>query len=336
MDEQRLELKVGALVLATVVGVLVLLWLMGELTLGRGGRLEVDFAHTGNVVKGAPVKLGGVQVGKVDAIQLLPERRDAKGVPLPVRMDLSVEPAARGALRRDARVTVATVGLLGEPYLELNPGNAAAPLPESEAVRGVDAPRLDLLSEQLSRFVTMLSEMLEKDPEAVTGLAANVSRLAKTLDEVLSENKGDVKVLASELAAASKDLRQLAQLAKESMQPGGKGARLLDDASAVAAVMRKDLPGLTKSAGTTLDGLAAVTGPLTPEDGQQVKLALQRFTVAAGQLEQIAAKADRVLGRLDAGEGTGGALLKDPALYDELRTLVTDLRKHPWKMLWKD
>ncbi|RKG96571.1 MCE family protein [Corallococcus sp. CA053C] len=336
MDEQRLELKVGALVLASVVGVLVLLWLMGELTLGRGSKLAVDFAHTGNVVQGAPVKLGGVQVGKVDAIHLLPERRDAKGIPLPVRMDLSVEPAARGALRRDARVTVGTVGLLGEPYLELNPGNAEAALPESEALRGVDAPRLDLLSEQLTKFVTLLSEMLERDPEAVTNLAVNVSRLAKTLDEVLSENKGDVKVLASELAAASKDLRQLAQLAKESLQPGGKGARLLDDASAVAAVMRKDLPGLTKSAGTTLEGLAAVTGPLTAEDGQQVKVALQRFTAAAGQLEQIAAKADRVLGRLDAGEGTGGALLKDPALYDELRTLVTDLRKHPWKVLWKD
>jgi phospholipid/cholesterol/gamma-HCH transport system substrate-binding protein len=53
-------------------------------------------------------------------------------------------------------------------------------------------------------------------------------------------------------------------------------------------------------------------------------------------LEQIAGRADRVLGRLEAGEGTGGALLKDPALYDELRTLVTDLRKHPWKVLWKD
>lgn len=336
MDEQRLELKVGALVLASLVGVLVLLWLMGELTLGRGSKLAVDFAHTGNVVQGAPVKLGGVQVGKVDAIHLLPERRDAKGIPLPVRMDLSVEPAARGALRQDARVTVGTVGILGEPYLELNPGNAEAVLPDSEALRGVDAPRLDLLSEQLTKFVTLLSEMLERDPEAVTNLAANVSRLAKTLDEVLSENKGDVKVLASELAAASKDLRQLAQLAKESLQPGGKGARLLDDASAVAAVMRKDLPGLTKSAGTTLDGLAAVTGPLTAEDGQQVKVALQRFTAAAGQLEQIAAKADRVLGRLDAGEGTGGALLKDPALYEELRTLVTDLRKHPWKVLWKD
>ncbi|NRD53251.1 hypothetical protein [Corallococcus exiguus] len=56
----------------------------------------------------------------------------------------------------------------------------------------------------------------------------------------------------------------------------------------------------------------------------------------AGRLEQIATKADRILGQLDSGLGTGGALRKDPALYDELKTLATDLRKHPWKILWKD
>ena len=64
MDERRLEMKVGALVLATLVGVLGLLWLMGELKTGGGTVLSVDFAHTGNVVKGAPVKLGGVVVGR--------------------------------------------------------------------------------------------------------------------------------------------------------------------------------------------------------------------------------------------------------------------------------
>ncbi|MFP2926776.1 MCE family protein, partial [Pyxidicoccus sp. 3LG] len=105
---------------------------------------------------------------------------------------------------------------------------------------------------------------------------------------------------------------------------------------AAAAVMRSELPGLTKSAGTTMEGLAAVTGALGPEDGQRVKVALERFTNAAGQLEGIAARADRVLAKIEAGEGTAGAVLQDPTLYDELRTLVTDLRKHPWKILWKD
>ncbi len=336
MDERRLELKVGALVLATLAGVLVLLWLMGELRLGSEAGLAVDFGHTGNVVEGAPVKLGGVQVGRVHDIQLQPERRDAQGRPLPVRMDLAVSPEALGALRKDARVTVATVGILGEPYLELNPGSAPERLPPDTAVRGTDAPRLDVLAEQLTRFVDLLSQMLEEDPEAIRGLAANVSRLARTLDRLLTESQGDVKVLASELAAASKDLRQLAALAREAFQPGGKGARLLDDASAVASVVRRDLPGLTKSAGTTLDGLAAVVGPLGPEDGARVKLALERLTAASGQLERIAARADRVLAKLEAGEGTAGAVLQDSTLYDELRMLVTDLRKHPWKVLWKD
>ncbi|WP_257978987.1 hypothetical protein [Corallococcus exiguus] len=32
---------------------------------------------------------------------------------------------------------------------------------------------------------------------------------------------------------------------------------------------------------------------------------------------------------LSAGQGTGGALLKAPALHDELKTLVTGLSKHP-------
>ncbi|MFP2963804.1 MlaD family protein [Myxococcus sp. 1LA] len=336
MDERRLELKVGALVLSAIVGVLLLLWLMGELKLGSETGLAVDFGHTGNVVEGAPVKLGGVQVGRVQDIELQPERRDAEGRPLPVRMELAVAPEAVGALRKDARVTVATVGILGEPYLELNPGSAQERLPAGTAVRGTDAPRLDVLAGQLTRFVDLLSQMLEEDPEAIRGLAANVSRLARTLDQMLTENRGDVKVLATELAAASKDLRQLAGLAREAFQPGGKGTRMLDDAAAVAAVVRKDLPGLTKSAGTTLDGLAAVTGPLGPEDGARVKLALERLTAASGQLESIATRADRVLAKLEAGEGTAGAVLQDGTLYEELRELVTDLRKHPWKVLWKD
>jgi phospholipid/cholesterol/gamma-HCH transport system substrate-binding protein len=337
MDEHRLEIKVGALVLAALVGVLGLLWLMGELRLGRGEELHVDFSHTGNVVKGAPVKLGGVEVGRVEEILLLPDRRDASGTSLPVRMNLAVAPEALKALRADVRVTVATVGPLGEPYLELNPGSAAAsPLPPGSTVRGTDAPRLDVIAQQITQFLDTMSAMLGKDPDVVASLATNVSRLAKTLESVVAENRVEVRTLTTELSAAAKDMRQLAQLSRAALQPGGSGAKLLNDAAFAAAVMKTELPGLTNSAERTLEGLASVIGPLTPEDGQKLKLALERYTAAGVQLEQLASRADRVLARIEAGEGTGGALLKDPTLYDELRTLVTDLRKHPWKILWKD
>ncbi len=127
MDERRLEIKVGALLLVAIVGVLGLLYLMGELSFRRGAEVFVDFSHTGNVVKGAPVKVGGVEVGRVDEVALLADRRDAEGRPLPVQLRLTISEEVLAALHDDARVTVSSVGPLGEPYLELSTGRAGRP-----------------------------------------------------------------------------------------------------------------------------------------------------------------------------------------------------------------
>src|SRR4051812_40773429 len=116
MEEKGLEVKVGALVLAAVAGVLGLLFLMGELSLGGKPTLKVDFGHAGSVVKHAPVKMGGVIVGRVERINLTPSRRDPAGEPLMVEMEFSLEKDALAALREDAVVTVATQGPLGEAY----------------------------------------------------------------------------------------------------------------------------------------------------------------------------------------------------------------------------
>lgn len=129
MEESRLELKVGALVLTALVSAALLLALMGEFSFSNSQTVLVHFGHTGNVVKGAPVKMGGIPVGKVDRVDLDPERRDASGEALPVTMTLSVSPQAASALKTDAMVTVSSQGPLGEPYLELALGSATAPLP---------------------------------------------------------------------------------------------------------------------------------------------------------------------------------------------------------------
>ncbi len=337
MDERRLEMKVGALVLGAVLGVLGLLWLMGELTTGGETVLSVDFGHTGNVVKGAPVKLGGVMVGRVEEIGLEPDRRDERGRPLPVRMGLWVKPEAVAALRSDARVTGATVGPLGEPYLELNPGSASAsPLPPGVALRGTDAPRLDLVAQQLSAFLDVASGALADDPEGLQKLAANVSRLTSTLDTVLSENRGDLRMITGELSAAAKDMRTLAKLARETMQTGGTGAQLLGDAAETVALVKRELPGISGTATKTLNGMSMMMGDLDAKDGARVKLALERYTSAGEKLDQIAARADRLLARIEAGEGTVGALQKDKQVYEDIRGLLSDLRKHPWKVLWKE
>ncbi len=336
MDESRLELKVGAMVLAALAGAFTLLVLMGEISFGGGAPLVVDFSHTGNVVKNAPVKLGGVPVGKVADVELLPARRDTDGTALPVKMTLTLSKEAIEALRSDVLVTVSSVGPLGESYLELSPGSSGTPHDPKLAVRGVDAPRLDVVSNRLAKFLDAASKVLENDPDAISKLVNGVGGLTTTVDGVLTENRGDLKTLAQELSAAAKDLRVLAATARTQLEPGGKANALLDDAAATAKLARNDFPELSKQASVALGGLARVSGQLTEEDGQKLKSLLTKYEAAGGKLDAIAGRADRLLTKLENGEGTIGAAMKDPKVYDELKELLTDVRKNPWKLLWKD
>lgn len=336
MDEKRLELKVGVLALASLAALVALLYFMGELGVGGGRRVQVDFAHTGNVVRGAPVKLGGIGVGKVEQVELLPERRDAAGVPLLVRMTLGLTPQAHAALKADATVTISSQGPLGEPYLELWPGLAAQALPPDGVLRGTDAPRIDLVSNRLANFLDAASTVLEKDPQALSKLVGGVTQLTSTVDGMLVDNRADVRELTTQLAQAAKDLRSVALAARTQLEPNGKATAMIDDAAAVARMARSDWPELSKKASTAIGGLAAVSGQFTEEDGAKLKAMLAKYQQAGERLDGIGARAEKLLVRLEAGDGTLGALLKDKQAYDDLKTLLADLRKHPWKMLWKD
>jgi phospholipid/cholesterol/gamma-HCH transport system substrate-binding protein len=336
MDESRLELKVGALVVAALVGAFTLLVLMGEVTFGGGRTITVDFSHTGNVVKNAPVKLGGVVVGKVESVELLPSRRDANGAPMPVKMTLVLSKEAADALRRDVGVTVSSVGPLGESYLEVWPGYEKDAHDPKVSVRGMDSPRIDVVSNRLAKFLDAASSVLENDPQAIGKFIGGIGGLTTTVDGVITENRAEFKTLATELSAAAKDLRALAATARTQIEPGGKASALLDDAAATAKIARTDLPELSKQASVAIGGLARVSGQFTEEDGQRVKTLIAKAESVSVKADALATRADRMLTRLEAGEGALGAALKDPAVYDELKTLLTDVRKNPWKLLWKD
>jgi phospholipid/cholesterol/gamma-HCH transport system substrate-binding protein len=100
--------------------------------------------------------------------------------------------------------------------------------------------------------------------------------------------------------------------------------------------LRAEVPVMSRQAEVALGGVAALTGGFTEEDGRKLKDAIARYSAAGEKLDGIALRADRMLAKLEAGEGTLGATIKDKQVYDDLKSLLADLRKHPWKMLWKD
>jgi len=57
---------------------------------------------------------------------------------------------------------------------------------------------------------------------------------------------------------------------------------------------------------------------------------------AVKNLEQTSTDARLVLKTIRRGEGTIGGLVQDPQVYDDLKEMLRDLKRNPWKFLWRD
>jgi phospholipid/cholesterol/gamma-HCH transport system substrate-binding protein len=162
------EVSVGALVLtAVVVFVLGTMWLGGKSFRAGASLLEVEFADVGNLKKGNPVKVSGVTLGSVEDIRF----EDVGRVVVGLSLDPRITP------KRDATVEIASIGLVGDLVINLDPGQAAEPLPAGQRITG----------RQEQGFMTMGAELGEQAKNTMTALQDLASqRLADDLHETLT------------------------------------------------------------------------------------------------------------------------------------------------------
>jgi phospholipid/cholesterol/gamma-HCH transport system substrate-binding protein len=142
MRRSALDLSVGVFVL---IGILALGWLsvkLGRVDLfgGRGYVVSADFPSVGGLKVGSPVEIAGVQIGSVDAINLVDEQ---------ARVVMSLRSDVR--LQDDSIASIKTKGLIGEKYIRISPGGSERAIPPNGRIKEVEPP-VDL-EELLSKYV---------------------------------------------------------------------------------------------------------------------------------------------------------------------------------------
>ena len=118
MDNSRtMQIAVGAFVAAGLAALFVLAIQVSNITAFQrpeGYTVDAYFQNVGGLRELAPVSLSGVQIGRVSAIRLDPDRFEAH-VELTIRSEYDNLPS-------DTAARVRTSGLLGEQYVSLQPG----------------------------------------------------------------------------------------------------------------------------------------------------------------------------------------------------------------------
>lgn len=185
--DSNLELKVGIFVIIAVILLSIFIFMVSDISLfSPGWHLKIIFGFADGVKVAAPVRVAGVDMGKVKDIKMFYDTRKEKTI---VEVYVWLRKEARVPM--DSKAWVNQLGLLGEKYVEIIPGkNYAAYLKDGDALIGDDSISMRELGEmgrkiaqKLDESITGISEVF-KDETTRTSLKDLVINLRGTTESL--------------------------------------------------------------------------------------------------------------------------------------------------------
>jgi phospholipid/cholesterol/gamma-HCH transport system substrate-binding protein len=338
-QEKSIEVKVGVLILVSLGILAGFILVMGGLSFQKTYPLYVDFDNPGGLQAGAPVKIAGVKVGKVEELQFMGGKIDPKtNRRTVVRAKIAVETRIKDSIRQDADFYVTTQGVLGEQFLQIDPGNPTKPmLEESSIVKGIDPPRLDLFLAKAFELLDDTVTGLRNNKELISDIAVNTAGLLKGLNVLLTDNRDRINRTMTNVEELTKEANTLTVHARQNYVDNPKIARTIDNVDKLAAAVQSDSGPMLKDAKEAMANLNRASGLAgSPEQEQKLKKAIDDIAQVASRANATAADAQAIVAHIKKGDGSVGALVMDEAMYDDLQELVRDLKHNPWKFFWKE
>jgi phospholipid/cholesterol/gamma-HCH transport system substrate-binding protein len=333
-----MEVKVGALILASLGLLIAFVVVMGGLSLKPTLRVYVDFENPGGLQSGAPVRMAGARIGRVTAIEFRGGEVDKEGRPeAPIRVVASIESDYQKALHDDARFFVTSQGVLGEMFLAVEPGTLTRPLIEDGAIlRGVSPPRLDMLLSEASDLLHLaylgINNNRQKLAETFDGLHATLQGTGRFFDK----NGEKLDRIVDRLESISTQAEETLAAAREQYVDGPRAQHILQNIEHTTTSLNENLGPLLEDTRVLVADARRISQAL----GSDEQLAAYRGMTQDVQAtlksaRQVAGRADNIMAHVEQGKGTAGALVMDEALYDDLQELVRDLKHNPWKFFWR-
>jgi phospholipid/cholesterol/gamma-HCH transport system substrate-binding protein len=338
MRDRAIEFKVGLLI---VIGLVVFggfIFILGNFSFSSGYTLYVDYGFSGNIQPGAPVKVSGIKVGKVEDVEFLGGKVvDKGGRRVQVRLEVWVEDRVADTIRRDAEFFINTSGVLGEQYLEIVPGDdyQNPPLGEDVVVAGVDPPRTDLIVARLYVGLDQLSKVLTEDRDFISNLLKNGASAVGEVDKLLRENNEEMGALIQSASKLSESAAVTLDKVNQGLEPPVV-ARAVKHADQLLVTANDTLAQLSPQVRAFLADALRVTGILTKERIDRLLKVADGAVSTTGKAGKLIDNVDGMVTDLRRGKGTAGALLVREEVYADLREMIRDLKRNPWKFFWKE
>ena len=188
-ENKSFELKVGIFIAVGILTFFIIVFSIGDVNFIKGGySVEVIFNFANGITESAPIRLAGVNVGQVDAINVY---YDEEGKKTKVRIMARIEDE-NVKIERDSTFFINTLGLLGEKYMEIFPGTSAEGfLQDKDRVIGRDPISTAGLTEKMSEMASSANIVMTrlKDGEGTVGKLLKEDKIYDDLEDFVEDIK---------------------------------------------------------------------------------------------------------------------------------------------------
>ena len=337
--DRWMRVRVGIFVVAAVLAFIAVIYVLGARARLFEARYTVhtDFSEVGGLREGATVRLAGVQIGRVTAVNLAPEPGGK------VRVDLTIGQQFANRIRRDSVARLETQGLLGDRLVEITAGTAAAPAVGAGDVltsaEPTDIARLVGEGAQTMKSVNALAQSLRETTEsinrakvveeaaaAVGGARTITDRMGRILDRV-ERGPGLAHSLLYEEPLA------LAQVNALIARVDGVVTRVERGEGAVGVFTSEQSGAAARRLVAAMERVARITERPEAEQGLLPGLLFDpRYRPVLDDLKAVAKNLREVSDRVAGGRGMLGSLVRDDESNDlqlasqDLKATLANLR----------
>ena len=287
------EFKIGVFIAIALVILALFIFVVGDLSVlfqKEGYTLFARFDSVAGLEKRAVVRMAGVKAGYVKDIQL--ERNRAR-----VEMSLSHEVK----VPLGSQATLAALGLLGEKYIEILPGESQQYHQPQETIEGLPPVSFD----QIGTLLLSIGEEVKEVGEGIKGMIGteasranfhetleNISALTTDLRDILGENKEEI---SRSLNMPSQAIQKFEQRVEE--------------------------------AAHNLDELIMLLKDTVQENRGEININLKSIKELIRKTEESLRLLNESLEKINKGEGTLGKLIQQPSLYEDAQQTVGEMQR---------
>jgi phospholipid/cholesterol/gamma-HCH transport system substrate-binding protein len=286
--------KVGMVMLVAlgVLGFFVLR--IEDINLRRSGKahdIKVIFDNVAGLDRESAVRIAGVRKGHVTDVKVLPDGR----AEVTMKVDDDVP------LHANATARVANLGLLGEKYIELNPGTASSPVVDQDKIvlRGSAPASFDQVTDQ------------------VAAIATDVKAITASLRTVMAGPEGQQRLIdiVENVRGITADVRALIVANRSNVDA------TLANTREITAQLRVEIPRLANS----IDRVASQIGGTVGDNREDVRAVVQNLRGLSGDLRVTADNLNAITGQVKSGQGTVGKLFYSDEAHDRLTSALASV-----------